>query len=125
MEAAGPLATRLQQAKGWDNAMRELMLAGKHLQVFPDAAKTIDNQVPGCQSKVWLVHLEGTTLAWSDAKIMRGVLAILLEAAGSHHELATEDDFIAYMEALGLSRYLSESRANGMRHVVGQLCALR
>ncbi|MEC7468874.1 MAG: SufE family protein, partial [Pseudomonadota bacterium] len=49
-----PLAQQLALAKGWDNMLRQLMLAGKLLAVLPVERRNDDNEVKGCQSRVWL-----------------------------------------------------------------------
>lgn len=118
------LGEKIKAAKGWDSAMRELMLASKALPVLPLEQRTDENKVSGCQSQVWLLFDEQQTrfLAWSDAKIIRGVLAVLLEKANGHSIRLDESAYVGYMHELGLHRYLSESRANGITAVIRRLC---
>ena len=122
-----PLAQQLALAKGWDNMLRQLMLAGKQLAVLPVERRNDDNEVKGCQSRVWLTLSDDTLptcsmLAWSDSKIIRGVLAIIQEKVNT---LSPDDlrqfDFRAYFSAIGLDRYLSQSRANGIKDVVARI----
>lgn len=122
-----PLAQQLALAKGWDNMLRQLMLAGKQLAVLPVERRNDDNEVKGCQSRVWLTLSDDTLptcsmLAWSDSKIIRGVLAIIQEKVNT---LLPDDlrqfDFHAYFSAIGLDRYLSQSRANGIKDVVARI----
>ena len=122
-----PLAQQLALAKGWDNMLRQLMLAGKQLAVLPVERRNDDNEVKGCQSRVWLTLSADTSptcsmLAWSDSKIIRGVLAIIQEKVNT---LSPDDlrqfDFHAYFSAIGLDRYLSQSRANGIKDVVARI----
>ena len=122
-----PLAQQLTLAKGWDNMLRQLMLAGKLLAVLPVERRNDDNEVKGCQSRVWLTLSDDTLptcsmLAWSDSKIIRGVLAIIQEKVNT---LSPDDlrqfDFHAYFSAIGLDRYLSQSRANGIKDVVARI----
>ncbi len=122
-----PLAQQLALAKGWDNMLRQLMLAGKQLAVLPVERRNDDNEVKGCQSRVWLTLSDDTLptcsmLAWSDSKIIRGVLAIIQEKVNT---LSPDDlrqfDFHAYFSAIGLDRYLSQSRANGIKDVVARI----
>ncbi|TPV59719.1 SufE family protein [Aestuariibacter sp. GS-14] len=122
-----PLAEQLILAKGWDNMLRQLMLAGKHLRVLPDVTRTDSTEVKGCQSRVWLTleksPVDGCVmLAWSDSKIIRGVLAIIQEKVNSlDAEALAKFDFPAYFSAIGLDRYLSQSRANGIKDVVARI----
>lgn len=122
-----PLAQQLALAKGWDNMLRQLMLAGKQLAVLPVERRNDDNEVKGCQSRVWLTLSDDTLptcsmLAWSDSKIIRGVLAIIQEKVNT---LSSDDlrqfDFHAYFSTIGLDRYLSQSRANGIKDVVARI----
>lgn len=119
-----PLAERITAAKGWDGTLREIMLASKALPVLPETLRTEDNRVVGCQSNVWLAEYQQKSAAWSDSKVIRGVLAVLLEKANGVEKL-TASDFHAYLTSLGMARYLSESRTSGIRHVINQLVSLR
>lgn len=122
-----PLAEQLAHAKGWDNMLRQLMLAGKQLKVLPVDGRSDESEVKGCQSRVWL-RIEKSAesncqmLAWSDSKIIRGVLAIIQEKVNSLTPDALNTfDFGGYFSAIQLDRYLSQSRANGIKDVVAIL----
>jgi cysteine desulfuration protein SufE len=124
-----PLALELCNARGWDDFTRTLMLAGKQLSVMPESYRTDANHIDGCESAVWLACVdEGSgpvIMAYSPSKIIRGVLAVLLEKANQLPEEARRDfDFSAYLVACQLSRYLSESRGNGIKHVVNALSTM-
>lgn len=114
-------------AKGWDESVRAIMLAGKALPVLAESERTDRNRIDGCESPVWLARSDDTVRfrAWSETKILRGVLAILLEQANllSDDSLA-QFDFAQFLQACGLQRYLSQSRNNGIRHVVDRLRVL-
>lgn len=125
-----PLARAVSSARGWDEITRQVMLAGKTLPA-PDDTHAVDHyQVAGCQSLVYLWKSEGhgervKFQGWSDAKIIRGVLAILLEKANtlSHPQVSTYD-FASYLDQIGLSRHLSQSRADGITQVIATLRTL-
>ncbi|MBU2978970.1 SufE family protein [Alteromonas sp. C1M14] len=106
--------------------MRELMLASKTLPELACCDRTDENKVAGCQSQVWLAFntTEAKFQAWSDAKIIRGVLAVLLEVANSHPQAITAQTYINYMQEIGLHRHLSQSRANGITAVIHRLCSV-
>lgn len=124
----GELASQLAAARGWDNLLRQLMLAGKCLHALPVDARTDDTEVKGCQSRVWLRLLVNNNsgglsmLAWSDSKIIRGVLAVIQEKVNQLNvrELAVFD-FNGWFTSVQLERYLSESRANGIAEVIRQI----
>ena len=115
-----PLAQSLINARGWDESTRAIMLAGKALPVLPPPLRDEQHRIEGCESPVWLaLESDGLFYAYSDSKILRGVLAILLEQANA---LSTSDrqsyDFAHFLNECGLFRYLSQSRNNGIRHVI-------
>lgn len=123
----GGLANRLATARGWDNLLRQLMLAGNALIPLESALRNDDHEVKGCQSRVWLdvvVDQRGklTMLAWSDSKIIRGVLAVIQEHINQLHasDVATFN-FEDWFRTVQLERYLSQSRASGIAEVVSQI----
>lgn len=120
-----PLAQSVSDASGWDNTTRAIMLAGKALPVLPDSLRVDDNLIEGCDSDVWMAPLPtqpATLAAWSPSKILRGVLAVVLEKANQLTPSERADyDFAAYLAACDLSRHLSQSRGNGLRGVVDRI----
>lgn len=128
-----PIAEKVHQAKGWDAQMRELMLAGSSLAVLPEALRVAQFEVQGCESQVWLnckIQSAGTLsiTAWSTSKVIRGLLALMLEALQNCNvEEVLQFDMQAYMQQLGLERHLSQSRNSGLRAVmqhIQQQCRL-
>lgn len=131
-----PLASSVANAKGWDGATRAIMLAGKQLPLLPASMRQDDTQVPGCASPVWLArisaesvtaktHTDTMIAAYSPSKIIRGVLAVLLEKANalSSAERASFD-FQQYLTDNQLERHLSQSRSNGIAGVLRRLASL-
>src|ERR1044072_7779350 len=60
-----------------------LMALGKKLAPMPDALKTDDNLVKGCQSKVWLNAKYEQGKVWfeadSNTEITKGLISLLIE----------------------------------------------
>lgn len=120
------------------------MLAGKHLPVLPEHLRKDDTQVPGCESPVWLARIayesdshvrlaqnsqcpdsSESLAAYSPSKIIRGVLAVLLEKANTLTEDERESfDFQRYLKDNKLERHLSQSRSNGIAGVLTRLSTL-
>lgn len=119
-----PLASSLANSKGWDDFTRTLMLAGKSLTPLPEDERTSDTTVIGCESPVWLAYFteQSSLMAYSPSKVIRGVLAVLLEKA---NVLSDEErrnfDFEDYLSRCQLGRYLSQSRGNGIKSVISRL----
>ena len=130
-----PIAERLSNAKSWDEFTRTLMLAGKQLPAMPEHLQSDATSVEGCESPVWLVLLnaecskdecsKGEFVAYSPSKVIRGVLAVLLEKANRlERRERVSFDFGAYLHECQLQRYMSESRGNGIKSVIRRLQAL-
>ena len=111
---------------GWEQRARLLMQWGERLAPLSDAERTEDNRVHGCESLVWLVaERHGEHLhfrASSDARLLRGLLAVLLARVDglSDAELATLD-LADWFNQLGLQRQLSPSRSNGLNAVLQRM----
>lgn len=112
----------------WQSRYRQLIAQGDFLPLFPATAKNEMHLVKGCESQVWLLHQcnEGKNhfLLTSDAKIIRGLLAILLEAI-QHQDSAFIATFnlAQYLQQLGLAQHLTSSRANGLQKVFATIQA--
>lgn len=112
----------------WQERYRHIIELGRTLPPYPEAFRTDDNLVRGCQSRVWLhprfegglVHLD----AASDALIVSGLVALLLRIfSGQPPEaiVKAEPDFIA---AIGLSEHLSPNRSNGLFAMIRTMKAI-
>lgn len=118
-----------EQSKGWEQRARLLMHWGDRLEPLAEAEKTEANRVHGCESLVWLVaeQVEG---AWrfkasSDARLLRGLLALLLvRVQGLASAELTALDLREWFTQLGLERQLSPSRSNGLHAVLQRMAEL-
>jgi len=111
--------------------LRLLVDLGAELPAFPDAARTPDNLVRGCQSQVWLDALaEGTPprlhlSADADAQIVRGLVALLLILfSGRTVAEIPAIDAEAVFARLDLARQLTPGRQNGLHAMVARIRAL-
>ena len=102
----------------WSERYQYLIDLGRKLPTFPEAWKTEENRLLGCQSLVWIVPSGDAGkldfAAASDSAIVSGLvfLALRVYSGRSAAEiLATEPDFVG---AIGLSRHLSPTRSNGL-----------
>lgn len=117
------------QSKGWEQRARLLMQWGERLEPLAEAEKTEANRVHGCESLVWLVAhaVDGhwQFKASSDARLLRGLLALLLvRVQGLNSEALLALDVQDWFGQLGLERQLSPSRSNGLRAVVQRMAVL-
>ncbi len=115
----------------WMERYRYIIELGKRLPEMPEAQRTAENKVLGCQSQVWLVVAESDDPerivfeADSDAHIVRGLVAILLVmfSGKTRAEILALDPRPTFAE-LGLDQHLSQGRSNGLLSMVGRIKAL-
>jgi len=102
----------------WMDRYQYLIDLGRRLPEFPDALRTDENLIRGCQSQVWFVAEEKDGRlefrAISDAAIVSGLIALLLRLYSGRYPqdiLDTPPDFVS---ALQLESHLSPTRSNGL-----------
>lgn len=111
---------------GWEQRARLLMQWGERLQPLSEDECSEANRVSGCESQVWLVGTRnGDTWqfrAASDARLIRGLLAVLLaRVEGLDNEQLQQLDLADWFSQLGLARQLSPSRSNGLNAVLQRM----
>lgn len=102
----------------WSERYQYLIDLGRKLPDLPQAYKTEEHRLLGCQSMVWIV-VEGDADALvfhaiSDSAIVSGLiyLALRVYSGRSATEIAaTSADYIA---DIGLAKHLSPTRSNGL-----------
>lgn len=118
---------KFSAVKSWDSKHREIMLLGKQLPRLDKSYRNEDSLISGCESLAWLVAAKNSQgiisfFADSDAKIIRGLLVIVL--AAFNNKTATQIklfDIHAYFDQLGLIQHLSPSRGNGVLAIVDKI----
>lgn len=115
-----------QPAVGWEQRARLLMQWGERLPAWNDEDRNEANRVHGCESQVWLKGelREGhwQFVAASDARLIRGLLALLLvRVNGLSGDDLHQVDLADWFNQLGLSRQLSPSRSNGLNAVLQRM----
>jgi cysteine desulfurase/selenocysteine lyase len=114
-------------AKSWDSRHREIMLLGKQLNRLDKQLRNEQSLISGCESQAWLIgkkNAQGlfTFSADSDAKIIRGLLVIVLAAFNDKNSKQISEFTIEeYFAELGLMQHLSPSRGNGLLAIVDKI----
>ena len=116
-------------AAGWEQRARLLMQWGERLEPLGDGERGDGNRVHGCESQVWLVgEMRGGHWhfrAASDARLIRGLLAVLLARVdGLSGPELNALDLADWFNQLGLARQLSPSRSNGLNAVLKKMAEL-
>lgn len=113
----------------WEERYRFVIDLGRDLPPFPEDARTEENRVRGCTSRVWLVSsVDQSKLLFkgdSDAHIVRGLVYILLSLySGRTPAEALETDAKGVLSKLGLEGHLSPMRTNGLYAMVERIRAI-
>ena len=116
----------IKAATNWQEKYRQLMLMGKHLPRLADNLRLTQAEVKGCESQAWLYHcnIDGKHhyLADSDARIVKGLIAILIVSLhGKSQKEIVDFDAQDYFAILGFDGQLSPSRTNGLRALVSKM----
>lgn len=109
----------------WRDRYRHIIELGRQLPDLPEELRNDNFKVKGCQSQVWLLpSLEDGKVIYradSDAAIVKGLVAIVLRVFSGHTPdeiLASKPDFV---DQIGLSEHLSQTRANGLSAMLKQI----
>lgn len=102
----------------WLDKYEYIIELGKSLDALPDAEKTEDRLIKGCQSRVWLDwEMKDGKLVFSadsDAIITKGIISLLISLySGRTPQEILSSDF-SIVEKIGLRENLSPTRANGL-----------
>ncbi|WP_104399101.1 cysteine desulfurase sulfur acceptor subunit CsdE [Vibrio penaeicida] len=117
------IADTMQGFKSWEDRYRQVIQWGKKLPAMPEALKSDTVTISGCESQVWFVA-EKRGEHWhfcadSDARIVRGLIALVLTAyEGKTSEQIQQFNIDDYFERTGLIAHLSPSRGNGLKAIV-------
>lgn len=111
----------------WMDKYQMLIDLGNDLDTLNDKYKTEQNLIDGCQSRVWLQcdNVDGKLMfsADSDALIVKGIVALLIQVLSGHTPKEILDADLYFIEKIGLREHLSPTRSNGLLAMVKQIKA--
>ena len=118
VEAEKAIAEEFGFFGDWSERYQYLIDLGRKLPEFPDAWKTEEHRLHGCQSMVWIVPSGDASrldfAAASDSAIVSGLVYLALRVYSGRPAaeiLAIEPDYVA---GIGLGKHLSPTRSNGL-----------
>lgn len=101
---------------------------GKQLPPFRESMRTDENEVKGCQSKVWLSYefIDGKLIfnADSNTVITKGIIAILLYLWNQMTPQEIIDSDTEIIEKIGLRQHLTSQRNNGLTAMILKIKAI-
>ena len=109
----------------WEEKYEYLIDIGKKLAPLDPSYKTEEYKIKGCQSSVWihstckdgLVYFEGD----SDAIIVKGLVSLMIMVLSGHTPKEIVDAPLDFINAIGLSSHLAQTRSNGLRAMIKQM----
>jgi cysteine desulfurase/selenocysteine lyase len=114
----------LKNALNWNAKHRLLLLNSKRLPMLIESKREASSEILGCEAKVWLtfsdnVDTDKCLLAYSESKVIRGILALLIEKVNTlSPENVHSFNFTTFLVEVGLSHYFSEGRRDGVQKII-------
>ena len=124
-EVESDVADEFSMFDEWLDKYEYLIELGKTLTDYPEADKTDDRLIKGCQSRVWLDYKIADGRIWfnadSDAIITKGIISLLIRIySGRTPEEIMSSDF-SVVDKIGLKENLSPTRANGLVSMIARI----
>lgn len=105
--------------------LQYLMELGQQLPGFPEAERTEDNIVKGCQSKVWLTaKLDHGYLRFnadSNTAITKGLVGLLMRVYQDQTPEEVLKTEIYFPTKIGMDRFIGTQRSNGFSSMIQQI----
>ena len=109
----------------WMDKYEHIIEIGKALNRMPDAQKSEDLLIKGCQSRVWLnAHTADGQVRFSadsDAIITRGLVALMVRVLDGLEPATVAGADLWFLDKIGLKEHLSPTRANGLLAMIKQM----
>ena len=102
-----------------------VMELGQKLPEMPEANKTDENIVKGCQSKVWLTaSFKDDKLyfvADSNTAITKGLVCLLIRIFNGQTPDSILGSDLYFMQKIGMERFIGTQRSNGFAAMIKQM----
>lgn len=109
----------------WMDKYQLLIDLGNEQEALAPQYKTEQNLIDGCQSRVWVAAdlVDGKVIfrAESDALIVKGIIALLIQVVSGHTPDEILNSDLYFIEKIGLKDHLSPTRSNGLLAMVKQM----
>jgi len=129
-QQADDLIDAFEMFDDWEDKYGFLIDLGRKLPALPEAEKTEENRIQGCQSRVWVIAEKRTTsegdviefTADSDSDIVKGLIAILRRVYfGQPADRILQFDIEGLLHRLELDQHLSMNRRNGLFEMIQRI----
>ena len=124
-EKQNQLVQEFEQYTNWEDKYSRIIELGKKLNPLPEEFRTEKYKLSGCQSQVWINAKldEGKIFfeADSDAAIVKGLIAILVNVYSGHSPDEILSNPPEFLKNIGIDNHLSPSRKNGLGAMMKQI----
>ena len=119
------MGDNLKMLDGHDR-LQYLVDKAKEVEPLPDAAKTEDNRIHGCASKLWIIGgaKEDDTMMYQvdgDAFITKGTAKVVTDIVNGEHKSAVANLTVESFEPLGIKELLTMQRQNGLGELIARI----
>jgi cysteine desulfuration protein SufE len=119
------MGENLKLLEGHDR-LQYLVDKANEVEPLPDAAKTEDNRIHGCASKLWIIggadaeqnmryQVDG------DAHITKGTAKVVTDIVNGEHRSAVANLTVESFEPLGIKELLTMQRQNGLGELITRI----
>ena len=119
------MGENLKLLEGHDR-LQYLVDKANEVEPLPDAAKTEDNRIHGCASKLWIIggadaeqnmryQVDG------DAHITKGTAKVVTDIVNGEHRSAVANLTVESFEPLGIKELLTMQRQNGLGELINRI----
>jgi cysteine desulfuration protein SufE len=119
------MGENLKLLEGHDR-LQYLVDKANEVEPLPDAAKTEDNRIHGCASKLWIIggadaeqnmryQVDG------DAHITKGTAKVVTDIVNGEHRIAVANLTVESFEPLGIKELLTMQRQNGLGELITRI----
>ena len=115
----------LKMLEGHDR-LHYLIDKAKDIDPLPESAKTEDNRIRGCASKLWVIGgaKEDGTMMYQvdgDAHISKGTAKVVTDIVNGEHKSAVAGLTVESFTPLGIKELLTMQRQNGLGELIDRI----
>ena len=122
------MGDNLKMLQGHDR-LAYLIDKAKEIEPLPESAKTNENRIHGCASKLWLIggaRDDGTMMYQVDgeAHISKGTAKVVTDLVNGEHRSAVAQLTLESFNELGSRELLTMQRQNGLGELINRIIRL-
>jgi cysteine desulfuration protein SufE len=119
------MGDNLKMLQGHDR-LAYLIDKAKEIEPLPESAKTNENRIHGCASKLWLIggaREDGTMMYQVDgeAHISKGTAKVVTDLVNGEHRSAVAQLTLESFNELGIRELLTMQRQNGLGELIHRI----